>query len=176
MNLRDGSVVGGSKGSLPSSSSRVSQGDFARGAARVLGRWTALRLAVEGGWGGPESGAKAGLLLDDVVSWFASDSGEFFSFLEGGGGGGGGGEARRVRWRFVSSPTPAPAPTPTPFEHDVTLTPLCPSLFTHRLSADHYADDLEVELAAAMLDDFGAQLEDGSPREVRLKKRFPDGG
>ena len=93
MNLRDGSVVGGSKGSLPSSSSRISQGDFARGAARVLGRWTALRLAVEGGWGGPESGAKAGLLLDDVVSWFASDSGELFPpILEGGGGGGGGGE------------------------------------------------------------------------------------
>lgn len=50
--------------------------DFAAGAARVLGRWTALRLAVEGGWGGPESEAKAGLLLDDVVSWFASDAGE----------------------------------------------------------------------------------------------------
>ena len=94
MNLRDGSVVGGSKGSIPSDS-RVSR-DFARGAARVLGRWTALRLAVEGGWGGPESEAKAGLLLDDVVAWFASDSGEFGGSVEergaravvGGGGGG----------------------------------------------------------------------------------------
>lgn len=84
MNLRDGSVVGGSKGSLPPSSV-VSQ-EFARGAARVLGRWTALRLAVEGGWGGAESEAKAGLLLDDVVAWFASDSGELFLI---------GGEGRR---------------------------------------------------------------------------------
>jgi hypothetical protein len=80
MNLRDGSVVGGSKGSLPSNS-RISQ-DFARGAARILGRWTALRLAVEGGWGGPESEAKAGLLLDDVVAWFACDSGEFERLAE----------------------------------------------------------------------------------------------
>ena len=81
MNLRDGSVVGGSKGSL-SSNSQTSQ-NFARGAARVLGRWTALRLAVEGGWGGPEGEAKAGLLLDDVVSWFASDSGESFFLGKG---------------------------------------------------------------------------------------------
>jgi len=33
---------------------------------------------------------------------------------------------------------------------------------------EHYADDLEINLEAAMLDDFGAQLEDGSPREVRV--------
>jgi len=74
MNLRDGSVVGGSKGILPPNT-KLSR-DFAAGAARVLGRWTALRLAVEGGWGGPESEAKAVLLLDDVVNWFASDAGE----------------------------------------------------------------------------------------------------
>ena len=35
------------------------------------------------------------------------------------------------------------------------------------LSPDHYADDLEDELDQAMLADFHAQLEDGSPREVR---------
>ena len=92
MNLRDGSVVGGSKGSLPSNS-QISQ-TFARGAARVLGRWTALRLAVEGGWGGPESEAKAGLLLDDVVAWFASDSGEEKTRVEA--------EAA-ARWRRRSS-------------------------------------------------------------------------
>ena len=50
------------------------------------------------------------------------------------------------------------------------LTSLCPSLFSS--PSDHYADDLEVELEAAMLDDFGAQLEDGSPREVSRMEVF----
>lgn len=34
------------------------------------------------------------------------------------------------------------------------------------LVSEHYADDLEVDLQAAMLQDFNAELEDDSPREV----------
>ena len=36
------------------------------------------------------------------------------------------------------------------------------------LAAEHYADELEEELADAMLEDFNAELEDGSPLAVRL--------
>ena len=53
--------------------------------------------------------------------------------------------------------------------HEAHLPSILFSLHQNSHLADHYADDLEVELEAAMLDDFGAQLEDGSPREVRLK-------
>lgn len=34
------------------------------------------------------------------------------------------------------------------------------------LVSEHYADDLEVDLQAAMLQDFNAELKDDSPREV----------
>ena len=37
---------------------------------------------------------------------------------------------------------------------------------TAYLVSEHYADDLEVDLQAAMLQDFNAELEDDSPREV----------
>ena len=37
---------------------------------------------------------------------------------------------------------------------------------TAYLVSEHYADDLEVDLQAAMLQDFNVQLEDDSPREV----------
>ena len=67
------------------------------------------------------------------------------------------------------SPRPT---TPTAFKTVLSSSPFSSVFFSldSRVHlADHYADDLEVELEAAMLDDFGAQLEDGSPREVRLK-------
>lgn len=46
---------------------------------------------------------------------------------------------------------------------------IVPFFFIHnpRNKTEHYADELEDELAEAMLSDFGAQLEDDSPREVR---------
>jgi hypothetical protein len=71
----------------------------------------------------------------------------------------------------VVSSTPMLTPVPPAFENRMLNLSLCFS-FIHSLFADHFADDLEVELEATMLDDFGAQLEDGSPREVRLKSSW----
>ena len=34
--------------------------------------------------------------------------------------------------------------------------------------AEHYADDLEIDLEEIMGSDFNAELEDGSPQDVRL--------
>ena len=72
MLLRNSTLVGGSPGALPPPAAAA----FARGAAAVLARWTALRLAVEGEWGGPDSGAKADRLLADVVAWFGRGQGK----------------------------------------------------------------------------------------------------
>ena len=72
MLLRDGSVVGGARGQLPPAVAPT----FAAAVRTVLSRWTALRLAVEGGWGGPDSDAKAGSMVDDVVAWFRDGTGE----------------------------------------------------------------------------------------------------
>jgi Pre-rRNA-processing protein TSR2 len=44
------------------------------GAAAVFSQWTALRMAVENGWGGPSSREKAGRLMDDVVDLFVNTS------------------------------------------------------------------------------------------------------
>ncbi len=33
--------------------------------------------------------------------------------------------------------------------------------------SEHYADDLEVDLEAAMMQDFNAELQDDSPRQVQ---------
>lgn len=92
MLLRNSTLVGGSPGALPPPAAAA----FARGAAAVLARWTALRLAVEGEWGGPDSGAKADRLLADVVAWFGRGQGK-----ERGGGG-----ASRSRWGGNASATP----------------------------------------------------------------------
>ena len=38
----------------------------------------------------------------------------------------------------------------------------------HCLCAEHYADDLEVDLADSLLQDFNLQAEDDSPRQVSV--------
>ena len=43
---------------------------FEEGLALVLRRWTALSLAVEHGWGGPQSAAKAEELYANLLEWF----------------------------------------------------------------------------------------------------------
>ena len=86
MQLRDGALVGGSPGGLSSPAAAA----FTQGAAAVLSRWTALRLAVEGEWGGTDSGAKAQRLLENVVAWFGRGQGELWRGGEGVVGGRGG--------------------------------------------------------------------------------------
>jgi hypothetical protein len=73
MTLRDGSIVGGARGQLPSAAAADALGAAVR---CVFTRWTALRLAVEGCWGGPDSDAKAGQMAADVVTWFKEGHGE----------------------------------------------------------------------------------------------------
>mmetsp|Transcript_5252 Transcript_5252/g.12792 ORF Transcript_5252/g.12792 Transcript_5252/m.12792 type:complete len:194 (+) Transcript_5252:342-923(+) len=99
MNLRSGSTVG--QGILTSERRPL----FEEGCQLVFRRWTALQLAVEHGWGGPQSQEKALDVIDDVADWFY----------------------RRK---------------------------------------EHYEDELEDELLAAMSEDFNCDCEDGSPKEV----------
>ena len=49
---------------------------FEEGLALVLRRWTALSLAVEHGWGGPQSTAKAEELYANLLEWFYTSKGE----------------------------------------------------------------------------------------------------
>ena len=74
MELRNGALVGGSPGLLPSSARPA----FEEGVARVFGRWTALSLAVDNGWGGGDSKAKAEQLMRDVICWFYNGRGPWF--------------------------------------------------------------------------------------------------
>ena len=41
------------------------------------------------------------------------------------------------------------------------------------LVSEHYADDLEVDLEACMLQDFNVELQDDSPRQVRGRFGLP---
>lgn len=43
---------------------------FEEGVGLVFSQWTALCLAVEEQWGGPESEDKANYLIDEVIQWF----------------------------------------------------------------------------------------------------------
>ncbi|KAK9838512.1 hypothetical protein WJX81_004218 [Elliptochloris bilobata] len=66
MELRNGALVGGSPGVLPAAARPL----FEEGLALVLRRWTALSLAVEHGWGGPQSTCKAEELFANLLEWF----------------------------------------------------------------------------------------------------------
>ena len=72
MQLRNGSVVGGSTGTLTTSGRDL----FEEGVALVFERWTALCLAVEQQWGGQSSAEKAQELYTDVLQWFSKNTGE----------------------------------------------------------------------------------------------------
>ncbi|KAI4998748.1 pre-rRNA-processing protein TSR2-like [Hordeum vulgare subsp. vulgare] len=48
------------------------------GIGLVFGRWTALQMAVENGWGGRESRAKADRLAADVLSFFTGSKGPYY--------------------------------------------------------------------------------------------------
>lgn len=61
----------GSAGLLPAATRPL----FEEGLALVLRRWTALSLAVEHGWGGPQSAAKAEELYANLLEWFYTGKG-----------------------------------------------------------------------------------------------------
>lgn len=56
---------------------------FEEGAAIIFRRWTALQLAVEQGWGGPDSAAKADAFIRDVIGWFYDNTEHYADDLEG---------------------------------------------------------------------------------------------
>ena len=155
MLLRDGSVVGGARGRLAPEPAAA----FAAAVRAVFTRWTALRLAVEGGWGGPDSDAKAGAMAGDVVTWFREGSGKETD---------GEGEAHwwSERKRAVGAAARGKSPNLCHLAPSNTRHIKHTSLSHTPTPTEHYADELEDELAEAMLSDFGAQLEDESPREV----------
>ena len=62
----------GSAGLLPAATRPL----FEEGLALVLRRWTALSLAVEHGWGGPQSAARAEELFANLLEWFYTSKGE----------------------------------------------------------------------------------------------------
>ncbi|XP_037489185.1 pre-rRNA-processing protein TSR2-like [Triticum dicoccoides] len=48
------------------------------GIGLVFGRWTALQMAVENEWGGPDSRAKADQLAASILSWFTNSKGPYY--------------------------------------------------------------------------------------------------
>ncbi|KAK9798580.1 hypothetical protein WJX73_002507 [Symbiochloris irregularis] len=79
MQLRSGSVVGGSSGAL----SGVGKELFEEGVAAVFHRWTALCLAISEQWGGLNSAEKAEDLYTEVINWFSKDKVHHADDLEG---------------------------------------------------------------------------------------------
>lgn len=77
MQLRSGSVVGGSSGVLSTSGQDL----FDQGATAIFNRWTALCLAIQEQWGGQDSADKAQQLYLDVIEWFARDRGVLLELL-----------------------------------------------------------------------------------------------
>lgn len=55
---------------------------FEEGVGLIFSQWTALCLAVEQQWGGPDSEAKADYLIDDVVQWFYKKKEHYVDDLE----------------------------------------------------------------------------------------------
>lgn len=48
---------------------------FEEGVGLVFSQWTALCLAVEQEWGGPESEDKANYLIEETIQWFYKKKG-----------------------------------------------------------------------------------------------------
>ncbi|XP_048533324.1 pre-rRNA-processing protein TSR2-like [Triticum urartu] len=61
-------------GSLPPQAAAALQ----EGIGLVFGRWTALQMAVENEWGGPDSRAKADQLAASILSWFTNSKGPYY--------------------------------------------------------------------------------------------------
>ncbi len=123
---------------------------FEEGVAAAFTQWTALCLAVENEWGGPHSVDKANQIIQDVIDWFYGRKGaaphalRMVTALS----------SSQLQQRCSGAPPPTPS-TPTPSSFPLTKT-------------EYYVDDLEIELDAAMTQDFNTECEDGSPRQVAI--------
>ena len=165
MQLRSGALAGGSRGQLQAAARPA----FEEGVSLVFRRWTALLLALEGQWGGSSSGDKAQAIYEETLEWFYKAQGvpplacmqcAACTSREG---------TRSIHVHACSSLRSkdrllhALAPCGVPA--GVQCTKPC---MTRReaLPADHYADDLGLDLEDAFEQDFNAKLEDGSPYEV----------
>jgi Pre-rRNA-processing protein TSR2 len=73
MNLRSGVAVG--RGVLP----KEGRAHFEEGVDVILGKWTALQLAVDQEWGGRNSKHKAEDMVNDILDWFYRKKGAHLS-------------------------------------------------------------------------------------------------
>jgi pre-rRNA-processing protein TSR2 len=71
MLLRNGALSGGSTGQLQVDRRHL----FEEGVTLVFRRWTALLLALDMQWGGPQSSEKAQAIYEDTISWFYANKG-----------------------------------------------------------------------------------------------------
>lgn len=80
MDLRSGTVVGGAAGPSRGAAAQQQQqqqrlagaakAGFEEGVSLIFSAWTALVLAVENQWGGPDSETKADYFIEDTLDWF----------------------------------------------------------------------------------------------------------
>ena len=78
MQLRNGSLSGGSSGQLPADRRPA----FEEGVLLVFKRWTALCLALDGQWGGSGSADKAQIIYEETLDWFYKKKGRL-AILQG---------------------------------------------------------------------------------------------
>lgn len=152
MELRSG-IYKGVHGVLPV----PHRAQFEDGVNLLFSSWTALCLAIDNEWGGPTSRQKAEQLYQDVLSWFYGHTGMHFSKAVLAGT-----QSARVliSLRCDNSATRRSLLFVLKAPHVVCMV------------SEHYADDLEVDLEACMLQDFNVELQDNSPRQVRGRCSF----
>lgn len=153
MNLRNGTVKG--QVVLPPEF----RPRFEQGVVGVFQRWMALRLAVDNGWGGAKSCEKADQMIADTLHWFYTKRG-----ARRGGRGGGCEDATQPLGGGAAGGALACHPPHHPQHSHIRATR--PRFHRPSDNAEHYADELEIELDEALTADFNLQAEDGSPMEV----------
>ncbi|KAF8067311.1 TSR2 [Scenedesmus sp. PABB004] len=144
MDLRSGARTGAAGAPAPVLTPAARAG-FEEGVGLVFSQWTALVLAVDNGWGGPDSAAKADYFIEDTLEWFAKKKGA----------------ARGARPRSAGNSARAAPPA----AWGAARTPDAPRRVPPP-PAEHFADELELELADTLLEEFHVEAEDGSPAQV----------
>jgi pre-rRNA-processing protein TSR2 len=84
MELRSGQIVASQASISPAAPATITaegRAAFEEGARHLFQRWTALNLAVEQQWGGPDSAGKAAWLVGEAVQWFYRNKGAQSSAL-----------------------------------------------------------------------------------------------
>ena len=145
MELRSG-IYKGLHGVLP----QQARPQFEEGVNLLFSRWTALCLAIDNEWGGRNSREKAEQIYNDVLHWFYNHKGAVLQLAA---------VAETLAVCKVAAHSCAS------LLEDTGRRSLC--------HAEHYADDLEVDLQDILLQDFNLEAQDDSCREVRTSGLAP---